>query len=304
MAYNELPNHAQQFEQAIATAFACRTVIRYNSTLSEEQKDEMLAELDATLQFLRDRLIANAAIKANAVISPLQLAELLASSIEDDEDAEDVESKTAGAVSSTPQEMQARSEPLMRSLYKLYHTYFNPQPGRGMNALETRYKRAISILDNVQAGIGKQRDTSAQENAEQPIHQVQGLITGLYYMFHEFAAVLANILEGETISAETDELSSLEKYAAEKMQQYMLRDISPLMRVYGTHLQLQQRKGSVASMASDATAFLIFLEERLEPGFPRRREIVEQLKAVAELLHDLSSLLSDYEQAVSTALTL
>lgn len=44
MIFDEAPNHIQRFEQAIATAFACRNVIKYNSTLSEEQKNEILAD--------------------------------------------------------------------------------------------------------------------------------------------------------------------------------------------------------------------------------------------------------------------
>ncbi len=304
MAYDESPNHAQQLEQAIVTAFACRTIIKYNSTLSQEQKNEILAELDTTLQFLRKRLIATTTPEARAVIPPLapqQLAELFASSMEN---AEDEESEMASTDYSLPQEMQTPSEPLMQNLYKLYHAYLNTQPGKGMNALETRYSLAMDILDDVRAVIEKQRYTSSGENIEQLLYQVGSFITVLYCMFREFAAVLAKILEGKDITTETDELKSLQKYTAVEMHQYLLRDIAPLMRVYGAQLQLQQRKGSVANLVSDATAFLIFLEERLGPEFSRRQEVVEQLKAVAELLHDLSSLLSDYEQALSAVLPL
>jgi len=299
VGYEEQPKHAQQFEQAIATAFTCRTVIKYNSTLREEQKNEILAELDATLQFLQDRLIANASIEANAIMPPLQLAEILALSVEDEDN------EMAVAAKSTPQEVQELSEQQIRSLYKLYHTYLNTQPGKGMNALETRYKIAMNTLDDVQAALRQQRDTSAQENTEQPIYRIQGFVTALYSMFHEFAAILANVLEGKNIMAETDELTSLQKYVTREIQQqYMLRDITPLMRIYGIHLQLKQRKGSIDNLVSDAIAFLIFLEELLEPGSPRWPEIVEQLRSVAELLQDLSSLLSNYEQALSTVLTL
>jgi hypothetical protein len=310
MIDDEPPNHAQGFEQAIATAFACRAVIKYSSTLSEEQKNEILAELDSTLQFLRDRLIANAAIKSNTIIPPLQLAELLAASVDDDEEEEAVmESEMIGADYATPQEMHELSEPLMHNLYKLYYAYLNTQPGKGINALETRYKIVMSILDDTQAVLRLQRDTSAGEDSEQLIHRVRGFITALYSMFHEFAAVLAKILEGKDIMAETDELTPLQKFAAEEMhhqqqQQYMLRDITPLMRVYGAHLQFQQRKGSLVNLVNDATAFLIFLEERLGPRLSKRQEIVEQLRVVAELFHDLSSMLSDYEQAFSSVLTL
>jgi hypothetical protein len=315
MKYDEPANHAQQFERAIATAFVCRSVIKYNSTLSEEQKNEILTDLDVTLQFLKDRLIVNAAIESNLVIPPLQLAELLAANAEDDEEEELAKARGTGEVgggemsgagSMAHQEMQKLSEPLMHNLYKLYYAYLNNQPGKGIHALETRYKIVMSILDDVEVTIRLQRDTSAGENGEQLIYRVRGFITALYSMFHEFAAVLARLLEGKDMMTETDELTPLQKFVAEgtHSRQHMLRDITPLMRVYGAHMQLQQRKGSLADRVIDATALLIFVEERLGVELSKRQEIVERLRSVAELLHDLSSLLFDYEQAFSDVLTL
>src|SRR5947209_5902715 len=103
MANDEALGHAQQFEQAIATLFACHTIIKYNSTLNEEQKDDILTHLDTTLQFLQKRQIANAALEADANIPPLssqRLAGLLESSMRDDEEngdeGEDDESEMAG----------------------------------------------------------------------------------------------------------------------------------------------------------------------------------------------------------------
>ncbi len=306
MIFDEPPNHTQRFEQAIATAFACRTIIKYNSTLGEEQKNEMLADLDSTLQFLRERLIANAAIESNSVIPPLKLAELLAASVEDDEEGEEANEMVGmDDVDVAGQEARELSGPLMHNLYKLYHVYLNTQPGKGMDALETRYKIVMNILDDVEAVIRLQRDTSPGEDTENLIYRVRGFITALYSMFHEFAAVLAELLEGKDIMAGTDELTPLQKFAAGEIHQsqYMLRDITPLMRVYGAHLQLRQRRGSLANLVNDATAFFIYMEEQLGGGLSKRQEIVERLRSVAELFHDLSSLLFEYEQAFSATLS-
>ncbi|HVB72645.1 MAG TPA: hypothetical protein VNE38_03730 [Ktedonobacteraceae bacterium] len=306
MIFDEPPNHTQRFEQAIATAFACRTIIKYNSTLGEEQKNEILVDLDSTLQFLQQRLIANAAIESHSVIPPLQLAELLAASAEDHEEegeGEESEMMTSGAAWATHQEMRELSEPLMHNLYKLYHAYLTTQPGKGMHALETRYKLVMSILDDVEAVMRLQRDTSAGEDNGPLIHRVRGFITALYSMFHEFAAVLAELLEGKNIMTETDELTVLQKFAAGEIHhQHLLRDITPLMRVYGAHLQLKQSKGSLTTLGNDATAFFIFIEEQLAADLPKRQEIVEGLRSVAELFHDLASLLLEYEQAFSATL--
>ncbi len=315
MIFDEAPNHTQRFEQAIATAFACRTIIKYNSTLGEEQKNEILADLDSTLQFLRERLIANAAIESNSVIPPLQLADLLAASAEYHEEEEDEdeevgelgkarESAMSGANSMAPQEMRELSEPLLHNLYKLYHAYLSTRPGKGINALEARYKIVMSILDDVETAIKLQRDTSAGEDNESPIYRVRGFITALYSMFHEFAAVLAKLLEGKNIMADTDELTDLQKFATGEIHhQYMLRDMTPLMRVYGAHLQLQQSKGSLPILVNDATAFFIFIQEKLAVDLAKRQEIMERLWSVAELFQDISSLLSDYEQAFSSTLS-
>jgi hypothetical protein len=311
MIFDETPNHAQRFEQAIATTFACRGIIKYNSTLSEEQKNEILADLDSTLEFLRERFIANTAIESNSVISPLQLAELLAESADDqDEEDEEVGERGKGrerAMSSAEarvgQDRQELSEHLVQGLYRLYHAYLSTRPGKGINALEERYRVAMSILDDVEATIRLQRDTSVGEVHESPVYRVRGFISALYSMFHEFAAVLAELLEGKDIMAETDELTALERSATGPTHHpYMLRDITPLMRVYGAHLQLQQSKGSLTTLVNDATAFFIFLEEKLAGDFARRQEMLERLRSVAGLFHDIASLLFEYERAFSATL--
>lgn len=261
-------------------------------------------------------MIANTAIESNSVIPPLQLADLLAASVKyhDEEDEEDDmevaepgnvrESAMSSAHSMAPQEMRELSEPLLHNLYKLYHAYLSTRPGKGINDLETRYKIVMSVLDDVEAAIRLQRDTSAGEDNTSPIYRVRDFITALYSMFHEFAAVLSELLEGKNIMADTDELTVLQKYAAREIHhQYMLRDITPLMRVYGAHLQLKQSKGSLAVLLNDATAFFIFIQEKLAADIARRPEITGRLLSVAELFQDISSLLSDYEQAFSATLS-
>ena len=119
-------------------------------------------------------------------------------------------------------------------------------------------------------------------------------------MFREFAVLLSNILEGKNIDMDTEALALLQKYQIEAAPQQLMRDITPLLRVYGAHLQLQGREGALADCARDATAFLIFLEEGLDSTFSKRKEIAAQLKTTAGLLNELIRLLTDYEQAVAT----
>src|SRR5690348_3556700 len=113
MSNDESLKHTQQFEQAIATTFACRSIIKYNSTLSEGQKNELLADLDTTLQFLRDRLIAHASIETNLLNAgqPLQQLEDLpgASGEEHDEHEQALPQR---------EQAQAGPYPLLQPLYK------------------------------------------------------------------------------------------------------------------------------------------------------------------------------------------
>jgi hypothetical protein len=302
MPNDESLKHTQQFEQAIATTFACRSIIKYNSTLSEEQKNELLADLDTTLQFLRDRLIANASIETNILntgLPPQQLTDLLAATAEEHDEHEPA----------LPYREQAQTgpDPLLQPLYKLYHAYLNR---RGLDVLETRYKTVMYILDTIEEVISQEQHTDAGEDSfEKLLHRARGFISALYYMFHEFAAVLSNILEGKNIDTDTEELSPIREYIPDgaeqpRQYQYFLRDITPLMRVYGSHIQLQQKKGALANSVSDATAFLIFVEERLVQNSSRRNEIIAQLHSAATLLQDISTLLTEYENAMSAILTI
>jgi hypothetical protein len=76
--------------------------------------------------------------------------------------------------------------------------------------------------------------------------------------------------------------------------------MTPLMEIYGKHLRVQERRGTLVTCAREASAFLVFLEENLGQSFARRTEIAAQLKVLAGLLNELTDLLSDYEQAIGT----
>jgi hypothetical protein len=63
--YGNAPDsQAQGLEHAMSTVFACRSVVKYNMALSAEQKDELIAEIDTSLQFLRESLITHASDQA------------------------------------------------------------------------------------------------------------------------------------------------------------------------------------------------------------------------------------------------
>src|SRR5579863_7373164 len=105
------PDHAQQFERAIATIFTCRSVIKYNSSLNEEQKNELFAEIDAAAQFLQERLVANATIEEQTplLLPPLPFGEIIAISRASREGADNNDTG------------ETDDQFLLPNFYKLYH---------------------------------------------------------------------------------------------------------------------------------------------------------------------------------------
>jgi hypothetical protein len=283
-------SHAQQFEHAIATAFTCRSIIKYNSSLSEEQKNELIADLDTTLQFLCERLVANASIEAKMVLPPLQLAGLISSGNVKDDDDNDNEGNPSN------------DEHTLRGLYKIYRTYLSMKQGKGTDAFIARYNEVMSTLDEVQKIVEKSNGVyPSHVYVEDLLHRVRGFITDLYVIFTEFAFAITIVLQGNDFSVDTEEISSLQKHGLEGTNMQSIPDLAALRKMYETHLHLNERKGAIASRVGDATAFLIFLEENLD--FDKRDEITAQLNSVAKLLGDLAYLLSDYEHTVSTFLS-
>src|SRR5260370_9437566 len=242
-------NHTQRFQQAIATTITCRSIIKYNSTLSDEQKSEVLADIESSLAFLEARLAANATIEAGVALSPQKLVDLLVTESEGEGEQE-----TAFPVNEPGQQELA-----LQNLHKLYHAYLSNEPGKGIAALETRYKTVMGLLDQMQAST-KSATNAKDPSSERQLHRVRGFVSAVYYMFREFAVLISNIIEGKTIDMDTEALAQLQMYSHEQTKQQVLRDITPLLRVYHTHLRWQQHKGSLTSCARDARAFFIFLK--------------------------------------------
>ena len=279
-------SHAQQFERAIATAFTCRSVIKYNSSLSEEQKNELLADIDRTVSFLKDRLIANASIEAKTVLPPLQLAGIFSSEQQLDysKDEED-ESKAL------------QKDETFRRLHKLYHIYLHREHGKSTTIFVARYNQIIATINEIQRIVDGSRNLYTNSmHVENLLEGIRGFVTDLYMIFVEFAVAITTVLQGKDFIIDTEEHASAQTTPKEQ-QTGRIIDIAPLTHVYEAHQHLNKVKGTVASRAGDATAFLIFLEENLGVGLDRHDEITIQLRKVARLLGDLSYLLSDYEQA-------
>lgn len=280
-------NHAQQFERAIATAFTCRSIIKYNSTLSETQINELLANIDETVHFLQQRLTANNVIETNFLFSqPQQFGSFSVGT-------------TPG--SNVENDDHTGMKQKFDSLYKLYHYYFDVRPGHGTDAFITRFNDVMSTIDQVQLLVEKHTDPfSRTPLVEDHLHKVRGYIADMYTVFTEFARATSNALQGQNIYNDTEKQASLQQSEGEETPG--IHDMAPLIKVYKTHQQLNEIMETVASRISDATAFLIFLQDQLSDTLNKRDEVIRQLNNVATLLNELSCRLADYENVVSALL--
>lgn len=284
-------SYTQLFQQAIAVTITCRTIIKYNSTLSAEQKEEILAEIESTLAFLEKSLEANATLGSSSSLSLEKRADLAII----DADKQEMLAERIPTGEGGPPEIS------WQNLYRLYRYYLSNEPGLGIAALETRYKAAIDVLDQLQEfAVLRQEGASSDQTIEGQVHRVRAFISAIYFMFREFAAQFSKLIEGEDIDTDTEALTRLQKSPLADTQPPLAYDIAPLMRVYDKHIQLQEHKGKLAARVNDTTAFLIFLEETLGPAIARRKDIAAQLQLAASLLNELTDLLANYEQAVET----
>jgi hypothetical protein len=261
----------QLFQRVIDTTITCRTIVKYNSTLSDEQKAEVLQEIEKTL---------------------VQLGQQQESDWSAGAPGEEAEGLFPG---------QENWHLSLRRLYKLYQSYLSNKPGRGLAALETRYRAVMRALDRVQE-LARGEHTGAlpaEIDTERLLGRVRGFITALYSMFREFALMLSHIIEGRAIDVDTEALDLLPGPSPASVHQ-QLRDITPLIAVFGKHQRLQEHRGALAECAREASAFLVFLEENLGQTFVRRKEVVAQIQALTGLFTELTELLSDYEQAVGS----
>jgi hypothetical protein len=280
--------HAQQFEHAIATAFACRSIIKYNSTLNEAQQNELLTDIDKTVAFLQERLTAHKVIETNTLLAQFRHSGLFSSN-------------TLLEADSKSENDDKQLKRKFDSLYRMYHFYFDTQPGHGMDAFFARFNEIMSTIDQVQHFVERSPNLySNPSSVEDHLHKVRGYVADMYTVFSEFARALSNALQGMDIYIDTEKQASLQQFQGEEKQD--IRPIAPLIKVYETHQQLNEIIGTVTSRASEATAFLIFLQDQLDKTVNKRDEIIVQINHVAKLLNDLTCRLADYENTVATLL--
>jgi len=288
------PDHAQQFERAIATIFTCRSVIKYNSSLNEEQKNELFAEIDAAAQFLQERLVANATIEEQTplLLPPLPFGEIIAISRASREGADNNDTG------------ETDDQFLLPNFYKLYHALLKKKDGKGVEFFVSRYNEVMAKLNDVQFKIEKDSPTYfGHLMIGDDLDHVRGFVTDLYCMFTEFASAISSVVEGRDIYSDTEKVSSTRQQPLDSEQQQDILDITPLVKVQQTLAQFNRRNGTLEDRVADATALLILLEDHLDPQLEKREEIASQIENLVKLLRELSHLLTNYERTVASLLT-
>ncbi|MBO0780263.1 MAG: hypothetical protein J2P37_15670 [Ktedonobacteraceae bacterium] len=281
----------QQFDQLLDTFVACRSAVRYNSTLSEEHKRALIADIDQAVRFLRSYLVARAPLDGYTNTSPHLQTGIPPSPV------------------ATQQEWQAPYEQAkdiedskLRTLYRFYHTYLNMQQNNNVEAFVTRFNGVMAAINEMQSML---EYTQRSQSATHPLEQVTSFIADLYYMFVELLRALSETLEDNDTHIDTEELelSGLQGHFAgytgvSRWPQLLI----PLIKTYEMHQRLNMQLGRLTHRISDTTAFLEFLEERLNIEQEKREAIIKQLNSTSRLLKDLSLLLVDYEIAAAIVL--
>jgi hypothetical protein len=256
---------AQSLEQIISTIFACRSVIKYNSVLSGEQKNELIADIDISLRSLRTGFMNDAS-------TPM---------------AEKTHNDT-------------QTHAALQELYRIYHAYIDTKQSNNISTFVVRFDTVVSALNEVQALLDSRQNTFVC-STEELLHNIRTFIADLYYMFMELVRTLSKVLEGNDVHVDTEKLSSPAQRhftSAEIVNQ----SVASLSETFIEHQRLNKMKGTLSRRVSDSRAFLIFMRESLDENFHKRNEILAHLNSVALLLEDLACVLSSYEEAVGLLL--
>lgn len=285
-----MPEEVQQdwqFEHAMTTMFTCRSVIKYNTMLSTEQRQELIRDIDQSLQFLRSGFISSSPLPPQK--KPPQHSSQQATS-----------PSSILAEKGNGDEREA-----LQALYRMYHIYRDQH--QGSDSFVTRFTNAMSAISTIQTALEQCRVPGIAD--ARPLDYVCAFIADLYYVFVEFIRALSEILEASDAPVETDQLSPKQPPLAhsETLQdpQQTLRDthhLALLYRIYEAQQCLNTRYGPINQRVQEAKAFLVFLEEALCGGTHKREEFMLQFSCVSRLLSDLAVLVEDYERATSILL--
>lgn len=279
----------QQFELLMTTLFTCRSVVKYNLTLGEEQKKDILTDIDTSLEVVRSSLLTSPSINVTtASISPLPANSPPILSLSE-------ETMAPSDIVSNDNEQH-----ILQNLYRMYHSYIDTNQDKSLTAFVSRFNDAIETIQEIQRTVEYNYQDTRKTSIEEPFHRVKVFVADLYYIFMEFMRVVSEILQQNNVQLDTEKLNSLQGERTVDEKPPSQHDLASLCGAYEAHQRLNENRGVIAARIADATAFLEFLKEGLGTDVNRRDAFVLQLDNVIRLLHELSRLVTDYEKAAAT----
>jgi hypothetical protein len=287
MSYEAQSHDAHQLELLMATIFTCRSVVRYGLILGEEQKKELLADIDTSLEALRSYMLNDPSTHpktASSQTQPPNFSPVL---------SQPEEASTSSGMLANNDEQQ-----ILQALYRMYHTYMSANQDKNLSTFVSRFNDAMATVQEIQRIV--ERDYQANDrytrasSVEEPFRRVKVFMADLYYIFLEFMRVLSEILQKNNVQLNTEELCSLQGEQAVDEKALSQYNLVSLFGVYEAHQRLNQNREVIAARITDATAFLEFLKESLATDLNRRDEFLSQLNNITRLLHELSCLVAGF----------
>ena len=297
MPHDAQQYYSQQFEHIIATVFTCRSIIKYNLTLSPEQKEELFKDIDTSLEALRSYVITPLTSISESAPSNSQVVQ------------PDVPVSSETDALSSKAALSSSEKQIMQSLYEMYHAYMNEKQSPNITTFMNRFNEVMSAMNEIQQSI---RSISASSTQQEPIaHSLEHMrifISDLYAIFTKFIRMLSEILQQKNENLNTDELSSsyaiaprVEFQEVQQERKDAERDLTLLLQAYTAHQQLDRLKGDLVARVREVTTFLNFLKQDIATT-SGREELIVRLNYATTLLDEMSRLLAEYEKAASTLL--
>lgn len=288
MAYDSPSDHARHFEQLMTTVITCRSVFKYNLTLNNEQKHDLLQDLDQALDLLRLHMLTGSSTPAT-VEPPVEV--IAKTEI------------TPQAAIITYQNEKNDPQTLL-ALYQMYHSFLDINQHTNMNAFVDRFNDAMVTLRDVQQVIVNNYTSSDLYRGAAPLEEalqsIRVFITDLYYIFMEFMRALSTTLQRNNVYLDTEKLQTIASEHADGKKTER-NTMGLLLGAYGEHQRLNEKRGLTTRRLGDATTFLEFLKESMsdDTSLNRREEILSQLTGITRLLKDVAHLLANYEKAAA-----
>jgi hypothetical protein len=263
-------------QHVITTLVTCRSIIYHDSSLSDEQMQTLIADIDAGLAFLNSHPRWESKDQLH---------------FEKEHDLSGTSEELRAIVSA---EMPHPDDTLQKlhALYRVYHEYLNIQHDKSIGRFVSNFDEAMQTLSTLQSMLEKEPDSVMSQSLE----RVGMFIGDLFYIFIEFIKALSEVLEAHDVHIDTEELKIAEIRPSKNIKDVYSQDaLTQLSHIYAAHQQLNEKYGTLKQRVGASTALLSFLEETISGDVQKHAEIILQLRHASRLLDDLWLLLSNYE---------